>query len=640
MIPDSNEKKDRIDVLKDVLYSKNEDKLLNRRRHILKDKGDFYDTPTSWEEEKNSAVNMPYAKILLGAFIFFIVAFGFAFYKFWGGSNTVSGDNIDILVSGPVSVSGGDEFSLDINVKNNNNVDLQVVDLHVEYPDGTRSADDTSVELKRYSEGFGDIKIGESKDKIVKAVLFGEENSQKVINISVDYRISGSNAVFNKQKDYTILVSSSPVNIKVSSVSEVNSNQQVDFQVDITSNSLVTVSDLILKVDYPFGFNITSTNPKSVSSDNSVFDLGDLEPGGKRTIKISGIFQGQDGEDRILKFAVGTPQSGSNNEIGTIFTSDIKTISIKKSFVDLSLSFNGNKDENVPISTNSPVRADITWKNNLTERLYNMIVEVKISGNTLDKNSVSIDGQKGFYSSHDDTIIFDKDSDSKLSVVEPGDSDSFSFTFSSFGESSKPNTVFSNSDINVEVVVLGSRISTSEASNENMFSDKKVLKLSSDLRLLSRGYRTIGPFENTGPLPPKVDNESTYTITWVATNSFNNINNAKVSAFLPPNVRWTSYTSPDIEKISFNQETGEIVWNIGDMKMSIGDKNPARSVSFQVSVIPSTSQLGEELNLLNEATISGVDSYSGARIGEVRPVVTTKITSDPVYTENIGRVIE
>ncbi|MFA5934737.1 MAG: hypothetical protein WC827_02540 [Candidatus Paceibacterota bacterium] len=638
MILNPNEKKDKIDILKDILYSKNEDKLLVKRRHVLKDKGDFYNTPTSWEEDKSTSMEIPYSKIFLGAFIFFIIAFGFAFYRFWGGSNIVSGDNIDILVSGPVSVSGGEEFSLDIEVKNNNNVDLQVVDLHVEYPDGTRNADDPSVELKRYSEGFGDIKVGESQNKIVRAILFGEENGQKIININVEYRISGSNAIFNKQKDYTILVSSSPVNIKVSSIDEANSNQQIDFKIDITSNSLITISGLILKVDYPFGFNIVSTSPVSTVKDNNVFNLGDLESGGKRVIKISGILQGQDGEQRSLKFTVGMPQKDDDKVIGTTFVSYTKDISLKRSLVGLAMSLNNDNNKETALENGNKVRADIVWENNLAEKIYNMVINIKINGVALDKGSINV--EDGFYNSSENLIIFEKSYSPDFSVVNPSAGGTKRFEFSSLIPSAKPNISFSNSNINIETTVLGSRAGGSNSPIEVLFSDTKIIKISSSLRLLSKGYRSVGPFENTGPFPPKVDSESTYTITWTATDSFNNIKNAKASAFLSPNVVWTGRVYPDSEKIYYNNNTGEIIWDIGDMKNNTGDKNPARTVSFQISAIPSISQLGSELNLLNEATISGIDSYSGARIGEVRSAVTTRITSDPEYTKDAEKVLE
>ena len=75
------------------------------------------------------------------------------------------------------------------------------------------------------------------------------------------------------------------------------------------------------------------------------------------------------------------------------------------------------------------------------------------------------------------------------------------------------------------------------------------------------------------------------------------------------------------------------------MKSGAGTNYPARDVSFQVAITPSITQLDSEINLLNEATISGTDVFSGARLGEVKSPVTTNITSDPEYVNDIGKVV-
>ncbi len=637
MVLDPNQKKDRIETLKDVLYSKDENNLLNRRRHVLKSRKDFYDTPTSWKEEDKKELRIPYEKILLGTFIFFILALGFTFFKFFGGSNIISGNNIDILVSGPVSVSGGEEFSLNVEVKNNNNVDLQVVDLQVEFPDGTRNTDDLSRELKRYSEILGSIDVGNSEERIIKAVLFGEENSQKEISINVEYRIPGSNAVFNKQKIYSLLVNSSPVNIKIVGVDEVNSNQQEDFEVEIVSNSLTKINDLVLKIDYPFGFNIISSNPISNEKNNNIFVLGDLEPGGKRTIKISTIIQGQGGENRIIKFIVGTPQEGDNTIIKVPFSITSKEVAIKESFISLDFGLNGLLGDKISIRNGNNVESIIAWKNNLSEKIYNMSVKLKISGLALDKSSVEVEG--GFYDSYTNTIIFDKQYNENFSIIKPADSGILKFNFNILPQVSKPQVSFSNSVIKIETVVTGSLIDEEATRSEVLFSNSKDIRVTSDINLLSRAFRTIGPFENTGPIPPKVDNKTTYTITWTVTNSFNNLKDVKVTSFLSPNIGWIGNMDPENKKVSFNSDTGEIIWDIGDMKMDTGDKNPAETVSFQVFVIPSASQIGKEVNLLEETIVSGVDVFSDEKIVNSKPLINTNIISDPSYFKDIGRVV-
>ncbi|MFH1455136.1 MAG: hypothetical protein ABIF22_02345 [bacterium] len=635
-----DEKKDNIDRVKDSLYSKNTDAIFVKRRHSLQNKAGS-NTPTVWnvkEEKAESSFQLPYTKIFLGSLIFFILALGFTFSKFFLGNNVVSGNNIDILVSGPVSIAGGEELLLEIQVKNNNNIDLKVVDLRIEYPAGTKSVADQSIDMPRYSEILGNINIGKSEKRLIRLVLYGEENSQKIIKITAEYRVLGSNAIFSKEKDFNVLISSSPVNIKVTGPTEINANQLTDFSIDINSNSTNIVKNLILKVDYPFGFNLSSSNPKSVSPDGSVFAIGDLAPGAKRNIRISGTVAGQDGEQRVLKFTVGTPSKDDDTVVGTPLALYVSTVSLKKSSVGLDVAINDESGKETNINVGSKNRVSIFWKNNLTEKIYDMVVKVKFSGLTLDKESIS--AEKGFYNSSDNSIIFDKSSDSLLSMINPSDEGSMRFNFNTLFPSSKSAISFGNSAIKLDISVLGNRAGLDGSAQEILYSDSKTLKISSALKLLSRGFRTVGPFENSGPFPPEVDSETTYTITWTATDSFNNVTLAKVSAFLPPNVKWTSYTSPDSEKITYDKGTGEVVWNIGDMKFGIGTNSPARSVSFQVAITPSITQLGSEINLLNEATISGTDAYSQARIGEVKSPVTTNITSDPEYVDDIGKVVK
>lgn len=215
------EKKSKIDEIQNELYSRNTDGLFLKKRHALSNRQEPKNIPSAWVDEaekpeKDSGVmHIPYTKIFIGALIFFILAAGFAFYKFFGGSNTVSGNNINILVSGPVSVSGGEVFPLDIKVENNNTAAIENVSMLVEYPDGTRDPNDSSIALPRYTQTIGTIDVGKNVEQIVKASIYGQENTPELVKITIQYNIAGSNAVFTKEKDYNLTISSSPINIAV-----------------------------------------------------------------------------------------------------------------------------------------------------------------------------------------------------------------------------------------------------------------------------------------------------------------------------------------------------------------------------------------------------------------------------------------
>ena len=189
-----------IERLKRRLYSRTEKNLGVTKRRRLRPLG--HDVEEEWAPDSPTEVKKKIEKLsilstlLIFSVVFFIGSVIVAAYFFLGGSTTVSSQNIDIEIEGPVTVRGNEELVLQISITNRNAIRIQSVDLLVEYPEGTRLADNLEVELSRHRESLGDIASGEAVQKTVRAVLFGEEGSDKEIKIVLEYRIEDSNAIF------------------------------------------------------------------------------------------------------------------------------------------------------------------------------------------------------------------------------------------------------------------------------------------------------------------------------------------------------------------------------------------------------------------------------------------------------------
>ena len=627
--------KNRIEEVKQTLYSRNF-KPEEKKRFELEATESSVETDWTDDNKVDGGKELPLTKILLGALIFFVLAAGFAVYRFLGGSNVISGDNIELTIKGPVSVAGGEVLPLEIEIKNNNSVPLKVVDLQIEFPDGTREAEDISKEMKRYAEVLGDMEVGATKTKLIKAILFGEENSRKDITVSVEYRTPGSNAIFSKEKVFPIMINSSPVNIIIKGVTEANSNQNINYEVEIVSNSVTTIKDLSFRVDYPFGFGYKSSTPKPYL-DNNVWNIGDLEPGGKRTIKISGTITGQDGEERVFKFTVGNPNTLNEREIGTPFIYSASSVFIRKPFVGLSLAIDGSLNKEVVIESGKTVRGDLVWTNNLPNQIYDLTVELTFRGDVLDKSSINT--QKGFYRSIDNMIIFSPESDPTLTSLSPGQNGEASFDFSSFSTFTRTGSSFTNPEISLDVVVKGKRLEGSNVPEELLFSDSKKIKVASNISLLSRGFYYIGPFTNTGSIPPRAEEETTYTVTWTVTNTSNTVTGTKVTASIPSYVRWLDQVIPGTEKVTFNPLGGEIIWDVGEVKAGAGSTLPAKEVSFQISFVPSLSQVNTSPMLLSDAHVAGTDSFTKTEVGETKVLINTDLKYDPTFSSEGGKVV-
>ncbi len=331
----------RVDRLEQNLYSRRGDLSTRARRRLSPYRGD---TKTEWEHEnENNEVTPITYKVkpkgkfaartfLLLSFAFFLVAAGISAYLFFIGENTITPDNIDIAIAGPTTVDGGEEIPLQVTITNDNNTDLLESEILIEYPPGTRSAEDITKELPRAREKVGTVRSRESIQKSSRAILFGEEGSAQSIRVTLEYHVVGSNALLTKEKIYDVLIGSSPAGLTVRTVKKANSGQEIELDVDVASNASVVTKDVLLIADYPFGFSFVSATPRPTFGTN-VWRVGDLPPEGKQKIKIIGTIAGQDGDERVFRFATGIQPDNNERTINTPLVTAVQSVYIERPFL-------------------------------------------------------------------------------------------------------------------------------------------------------------------------------------------------------------------------------------------------------------------------------------------------------------------
>ena len=560
-----------------------------------------------------------------------------ASYIFYTGVNVISSENVNITSNIPVSTPGGEALSFKVNVENNNGVDLESVDLRVQFPAGTKSADDADSDYKKFTESIGLIPKSGFISRDMKIVLFGEENTYKKILVSVEYRVKGSNALLYREKEYEVLLTSSPISMSVQGLEEIQSGQEIEFSVNLTSNSIGPVDDLLLVVEYPFGFEFISSNPKT-SYGKNIWDVGSVRTAEKKNIRLRGKIEGQDEEQRVFKFNLGVKDKSSEKKIGTTFLAQSHSVRVKKPFIGVDVSFDGVTVKEHVAKPGSSIRADILWSNNLQTRIVDSFIEVKLGGNLYNPLTVSADS--GFYRSSDSTITWDQTGEPSLRLLEPGAKGSVSFGFGLVPTSAIISAGLRNPQMDFSVSVKGKRISGSSVpENIDAIITRKV-KLSTEVNFTSKAAYSSGPIKNTGPLPPKVDQETTYTVMWTLVNTSNLVVNGQVKAVLPSYMKWLDVISPISEKdnVSFQQVGGMIIWDVGEIKPYAGFTLPPREIAFQVSITPSLSQLDQEPVILREATFTGADDFTEDKIEKVKSLITTEPSADQGITYDLGKV--
>lgn len=583
------------------------------------------------EYEKSPTSNSGnfFKKFFIGASIFFGIAVVTFLFMQFGGFNTVSSKNVDITVQGPVAVGGGEELVLDVLVTNNNTVPLERAELLIEYPSGTRLATDLSQSLDRYTETLGPIAPKQSVTKTVKAVLFGEKNSVKNIKMSVDYTPTGSNSTFTKEKIFEIAIKSAPILLAIDYPKEVNSNQAMSLDLTVTSNSNTLTEDVLVKVEYPFGFTFESATP-APSFDDNIWSFDALSPLEQRIITISGKMEGQNDEEKTFRFNAGTASLEDDKVIGVDFVALAESVLIRKPFFGIQLSVAGDDSQNPVIKIDREVNSKLTWTNNLPVPVNDVVIEVKLGGNALDRNNISASDQ-GFYQSANDTITWDKRVVPALAEVDPGATDSFDFEFDTIKITPQLLAALRNPLVNLDVVIKGTRFYETQPPEEITYAFSRQARVITEPTFTPRVVYSVGPFTNTGAIPPRAEKPTTYTVLWTVSNSFNDIGNTNISTTLPPYMTWVGTTYPTNENIIYNPATNQVVWEPGEIKAGVGFGGSPREVAFQLSFLPSLGQVGDVPDITGEMIFTTLDRFTNEIITIKKPPLTTRMSTDPEF---------
>jgi hypothetical protein len=647
-VPPNNEDNSRIDELKESLYSRTAPDVRTRRK--LRYTDEETNIQSDWKHEETESVppvelNKKYenhsmsffTKLLIVSIIFCVGAVGIGAYIFFNGANLISADNIEIKISGPVSIPGGEPVTFDVITINKNNVDLQLVDMKVDFPVGSVDPDNPSQTLQSYRKLIGDIKAGGNARESIKAIIFGEENNQKQISVTLTYGVKGSNSVFTKIQTYDVIINSSPINVTVSSFTELTSGQEFDMKVTLKSNSEETLKNVILKAEYPFGYTFISSSVVSLS-DKSTWKIGDILPGKERSVTIHGKLTGEDSDLRVFRFAVGAGSTKTQGVIGTQYMTIEQDITIEKPFISLKIDINNDQTSKDYISKyDQAERVNITWFNNLPDSISNVEIVAKISGSAYSKSSISPDS--GYFNSSNDEIVWNQKTNSALASIGAGESGNVSFTITPRDQSTNMKSII-NPTITVVATVSGRRSQEANVPQVVNSAVTRNINISSNAKLSGRVVRTIGSFVNTGFIPPKVDAPTTYTIIWDVDNTSSTIGNASVKATLPQYVKWLNNISPSTEDITYDKDSGTVTWNIGNVETFTLNSSRRKEVAFQVSLIPSVNQIGQSLNLVNRAVLTAIDNFTGVSLQSEQDDLTTRFSTDPAYRQGDEMVMK
>ncbi|OGD24818.1 hypothetical protein A2819_01075 [Candidatus Azambacteria bacterium RIFCSPHIGHO2_01_FULL_40_24] len=562
-------------------------------------------------------------KILIIASIVFLVVVilsGIGFY-FWLTSFKKS--RVDFNISGPTQAASGEQVTYLISYWNNTNQILQNAGLTVRYPQEAVVTGDKMVQ----NIDLGSIGIGGGGKIEVSLALVGSDKSIQKLQAVLSYKPQNTASTFENEAVKDVAINGSALSLNFKTPETVLPNIRNIYVIHYKNNTEKIFKNVSIEASYPQNFNFVSSDQMPAKS-NNVWNLGDLNPNEEGDITVVGILRNI--ENANFELAIGVRESDK------FFKFSRSSAQINLAVPPLQIDISVNNQPNTTVNPGDFLQFKINYKNNTSISLSDVVLKAKLDGLMYDFSSLKT---KGFYSGSDNTITWNAGNTTELRNLSPTATGEVEFQINV-----KPRYVIrtfrdKNFLLQVLATIETSTIPSSLAVELLSVSNDLALKVNTKAELKTKGYYYDAVIKNSGPLPPKVGQTTTYTIHWQVTNYSNDLDKVIVKTVLPEGISWQSKKAgAGAATLEYNDRTSELTWNIGKLPAGTGVLLDPYEVIFQVALMPSIKNVNTIMSVIGDSNLIAEDVFTGINITAMAPTLRTDMPDDSGIGFQKGRV--
>ncbi len=568
--------------------------------------------------------------LFIGALLFLLAAAGLVGYFFYPG-----GRQVEFEIVGPKSAEVGAVTTVLASIRNSGTVPLQSGTLTVTYgpgvvPVGSGEAGFTS---SREKVPLTDINPGQELRRELRVRLFGRPGEARTVSAAYVYRPKNVASDLIKKAEFFLVISRVPVVLTIDAPEAVSAGEAFDFAVLLDSESSTAIEAVAFRIDFPPGFELLAAEP-APAEPPSLWDIGDLKPGETRRISLAGKLRGEPEEVKAFTARLGRYRRESQEWLPIVEATRTARIASPLLFVRTSLS--GRRDG--IIAPGERIEGEVFYRNSLGEKLENLVITLSFPETLVLLESLS--APAGFYDVTKRLLTWNAASHLPLREISPGGEGRIQFSFTV--RPTLPIRTFADKNFTFPVLTAISPASpTPEFRGVSLsYQDRILLKVATRLTLAARATYYNSPVKNSGPLPPRVRSETSYTTHLQLSNTSNDLSEVEVRGILGGGVKWLRAEEPSTGTIGFNEVSGEVVWRIPRLPAATGILRPSASALFQVAITPAENQAGLAPALVTAVTATGRDIFTGEEVGMSVVALTTELLSDLRSNSGEWRVIK
>ena len=567
--------------------------------------------------------------IIAGA-VLLVASISVGAYLYWKQNKRFFNDTkIDLQIEAIDKITSGDEVTYRVHASNASPVTLKGLELTFYFPESALIQNGDPIQ----NLNWPDLAPGQNTEAEFKAIIVGNKGDQKEARAILSFQPSNINSRFQKEAKITTGIILQPLVLDIELPARISKNQPFNFSVECLNTSEMGFSNLALKIQPPTDFILLASQPAPDQDQKYLWPIDTLKGGGRFKISGQGKIDQVIGEMMTFKIQVGRWQ----DEKFDILSEILEKTQVTLPALDVSQKINNQLDEYIANPGDS-LLFQIDYQNTTDIALPEIVLKAKLDGKIYDFDSLN--SPEAFFDRASQTITWNSHSKETFKLLGASGKGQVQFSIRL-----KPDLIIQNfSDQNFSASSLATCDSGQVPFDlQNMPIHGEALsqiKIRSQITLHAKAYYRNSPISNTGPIPPKPHQKTTYTIVWQLVNLSNDVNNIEVKAKLPSHVTWENKISPTDAIISYNPVSGEVTWKIDQLLANTGALRPVQQAAFQISIAPADNHVRQTLTLIGQSQASGTDAFTQDILTSQNNMINTSLPDDYVGQPGQGVVTQ
>lgn len=594
----------------------------------------------------------------------FVIGAGISLAAFWafgqliGVQSAAEPTSLGVTVEAPAQLASGETVTYRISYRNLDRVALQDLALTIRYPEGFTFLESEPASVSQFHNSWqlATLEPGAGGVVSISGKMVGAVGGLKTLAGTASYQPKNISARFANEFSHTGQITSSIMVLELSGPEKVIPEHEIGYTIEYANTSEQELSGVLVQLDYPSGFLFREADPApkplpsgianfaglGSAAPNSRWYVDRLPPNARETIVVRGGFSGGVQVN-------GNPERTLAGKIGFVDEAGGFSLQQEQRFISrlvepklqLTLIVNGQSTDQ-PVNFGETLNYRIVYKNLGQEALGDVAVEAVVTSTLVDWATL-VDKNLGKLEAT--TLRWDKSAIAALGQLNPLAEGTIDFSLQLKNAAATPKGTVDFTTLSTARAVIGAVGDLPSGGEVRTAAITNRINTSLELTAEGRYFDDDNIAVGSGPLPPVVDETTTFRVYWSLQNSLHEATRVVVTTKLAPDVAWVGKSLATTGQLTYQAEERLVTWSMATLPPETSapdaadDDEPSASVWFDISVTPRQDQVGKLLLLTSEANLSATDAVTNATIVGLRRSITSNLEDDP-FGGGRGLVVE